>query len=625
MVEQLVGVADAARRLGLTPERVRQLAKASRLPPAVGRIGRQDVWRWRDVAAWAAATGRLPEAEAGGRQPVRAWLPGSPGARRKVVDAVETWGDRGSVVHVRIWDAAQDPDEPPVVVLGNLDDNSANSVTNRFEDVAMEVGARHLGPRTRVAQFYDHWATGAAQGGQFHHVSFTVATDTVRPRHRRFVRPSRPDPALAIGGRLCDPQWRATGREEVERLTGETVDVYLPGTYTTAMLDAVAHDPEQRVGAVWDPARSRDAVAAIRIIGASPQHAVIRAALVRYAIDGAAHAIEAVTGQATDAPVWLVAPDLPDAGRLAEDADDESLEDHHRLWRALTSVRAQLRRVHSDERRMLVPSVVPGWARIHWSEAGVDEPEDRRDGALGPIVLPEDLLGDVTQAEPLALVDALRLAETALVAALSTSGGAHDPWDVPAARISGPFPSGTPTARRYLNQVTWKDPDVHDPDRSTRLRAALRRGGSAAVEGVDADGNLVAWSGDGRMFALEWPTGTRRRPDELVRATVRADPSRHSGAVPVFLDLQDGTVVPLPSSPAVRPAHEYTWGYAGTGPSNLANAVLMAVHAVVDQSDPAFDAATTTVQALVRGGATPAWNIGNVIDQARRATTGGPS
>ena len=67
---EIVSGAEVARRLGLSRERVRQLAESpGRFPVAVGNIRGSRAWRWGDVADWLSAGGRRP--------------PGRPRARRK--------------------------------------------------------------------------------------------------------------------------------------------------------------------------------------------------------------------------------------------------------------------------------------------------------------------------------------------------------------------------------------------------------------------------------------------------------------------------------------------------------------------------------------------------------------
>jgi hypothetical protein len=63
----LVSGADIGRRLGLSRERVRQLAGRESFPEPLGRLGRAKVWRWEEVERWAVSCGRgdqLPDARA---------------------------------------------------------------------------------------------------------------------------------------------------------------------------------------------------------------------------------------------------------------------------------------------------------------------------------------------------------------------------------------------------------------------------------------------------------------------------------------------------------------------------------------------------------------------------------
>lgn len=57
-LEDLVTGAEAARRLGVSRERLRQLAARGDFPPPLGTLGRATVWRSSDVAEWAAKRGR---------------------------------------------------------------------------------------------------------------------------------------------------------------------------------------------------------------------------------------------------------------------------------------------------------------------------------------------------------------------------------------------------------------------------------------------------------------------------------------------------------------------------------------------------------------------------------------
>lgn len=52
-LEDLVTGAEAARRLGVSRQRLQQLAARDDFPEPLGVLGRANVWRSSDVAAWA--------------------------------------------------------------------------------------------------------------------------------------------------------------------------------------------------------------------------------------------------------------------------------------------------------------------------------------------------------------------------------------------------------------------------------------------------------------------------------------------------------------------------------------------------------------------------------------------
>ncbi len=58
-VEDLVGVSDIGRMLGLSRQRADQLAATVGFPRPHGKMGRGRVWKRADVERWARKTGRL--------------------------------------------------------------------------------------------------------------------------------------------------------------------------------------------------------------------------------------------------------------------------------------------------------------------------------------------------------------------------------------------------------------------------------------------------------------------------------------------------------------------------------------------------------------------------------------
>lgn len=575
-------------------------------------------------------TGRLAEDGTRARQNVRAWLPG--GARmRRVADDVIPWGHRGrNVVHVRIWEPIDSPEEPPVVLLGNLEDSTAGSVTNSVEDVAMLVGARYLGPGTGRAQFYEHWSRyGRESRPAFHHVTFTVS-----PTERR----RRSANGRAVGVELSDPSWRETTREEVERLVGEPIEVYTSGTYTAELVRAADDAAGQMVAVVWDPEDARAAARTFTWLAATrtgqtansamdapapltgEERDVTLAALAWFAVTARNNAANDIIWQDPDAPVILLLPDVDNVVQLRDRAarSCDLLDDHAALWRALSSVRRILARIDSDDRLQLVPARGGGLARLEWWEAGIKEPERAGRGALGPIARLDDKHESGHQVDPTV---AWRTAEIALGEYLINNCEAFREWDTPSYRPSGPLPATGPTAQRYLRSVSWSDIGEGDGHRRERLERLARDDtpagkGDTVACGYDSDGHLVVLNRDRKTFWVEWPIG-HDRPRTIPDSVVRADPNRHAGAVPVYLERPDGTVTLLPASPAWHASHEYTWGYHGSGPTNLAAAVTDAVAALAgDVTNTLREQIEVVVCEKVASPRTPAWSLRALLDEA---------
>ena len=56
--QQLLSGAEVARRIGVSRQRVSQLAATSRFPTPLSNVGGYLVWRWGDIADWATLHGR---------------------------------------------------------------------------------------------------------------------------------------------------------------------------------------------------------------------------------------------------------------------------------------------------------------------------------------------------------------------------------------------------------------------------------------------------------------------------------------------------------------------------------------------------------------------------------------
>lgn len=57
-LDDLVTGAEIGRRLGLSTQRVHQLAERPDFPAALGHVGNSVVWRWADVQQWNETTKR---------------------------------------------------------------------------------------------------------------------------------------------------------------------------------------------------------------------------------------------------------------------------------------------------------------------------------------------------------------------------------------------------------------------------------------------------------------------------------------------------------------------------------------------------------------------------------------
>ena len=606
--DDLVGLGEIASRLGLSGERARQIAVSGRLPRPVGHVGRQDVYRWTDVEAWAVETGRLARGTDGFvRQATRVWLPGHRVRRRRVVDELLAWGVPARPVHVRVWEPTDDPYEPPVVLLGNLEDSRGRSVTNDVESVAALVADRFLDGRAPRAQFYEHWSHALDDGPRFAHVTFETG----------------PPPRSGHGGRRSSsyrsPSWRDVDREELEDLVGEPVEVWTHGTYTSALVALRRSRPGDRVGAVWDPHGARAAQAAVGLwdglCGDVDRSGLVVGCLAAHALWAAVEARVHVRAQVPDSPVWLAEPRLDDRERLVLLAEAHEDATPGELWEALTAVRATLAAADPSVARTLAPAVGGGLARLAWWEAGEDEPSDARDGVLGRIVVEEDLL-PATSPPPPSRSAALRAAEIAVGRLLARPDAG--PGDgVPALRPAGPYRAVGRWTCAYLDGVAWGATPA-EPTRADRVARLVADTEAAEPRvGTDPYGRAVAVSADGSSFAVEWPAGPASA-DVLAGSVVLADPETETGPVPVFLQLADGGLDLLPAHPSEVPSHDFTWGYAGGGPWNLSRAVADVVQAAaLAAGAPVGGAAARAVaREAVAAARPPAYRVDELVVRA---------
>jgi hypothetical protein len=637
-------VAEVGARLRISAERVRQLAKSGEMPNPVGRLGRQLVWQWIDVEAWAIAQGRFPPSPEKGRQTQQRKSASTSGLRL-VVDEVMEWGRKNrNACHVRVWAPDAGSTGAHVVLLGHLNELRGTGLTNDIESAAMMAARRYLGRSWIRAQFFQYTPAGRVfESDEFSRVTFTIRDR--RPIALKRMR-GRVDADLidVLGGELCDPVWQPTSVDEIAELTGELPRTWMPGVYTEELIKATADLPPGRPETTWDPARARSLsrlasnleIARNTSLGSSPagefgvpvelsslERNLAMTVVAHATLDALEQAQQDVRTQPTDTAIWLRVPELNNQSELfaiAERSPLTSVDPMH-VWQLVASLRSQILSVTSQDdgirtyQQLLVPGVRGGCVELAWYEANVPEPLPLDEGWLGPIATISDLMASSDQTAPKTPdsepFDQLVLLIETLVDYLREAWDLWANYDVPSFRPSEPLSATGPLTRAYLDSVEWFEPDDLDRHRLHRLEGVIEPWRC----GLDPDGHLVAVTKDGKQFACEWPV-SGPPDDTLALATIRADrPSR--GPTPVFIARSDGRLQLLPAAPDFLHGNSFTWGYSGSGPSNLAAAMLDLLRRSADWIDN--DAAEECVHGLAVGAHVPNWSVADLVQSVGTA------
>ena len=630
---QLVGVAEVAARLGISAERVRQLAKAKQLPEPVGQLGRQMVWQWRDVETWATREGRLPDDAGVRRQRLRHAESGA--SLQLVVDEVIDWGSPvgRDACHVRIW--APKPGSPAqhVVLLGQPQDTCRLGITKGIESVISTVSHRYLGALWKTAQFYEYWPSWPLNSDEFHHVTFNIE-EGARQRIRGLGRRRHDELSRALGGTPVDVAWRSADREELERVTGDTISVWTSGTYTRELLTLTTPSSGRTPGVVWDPERARDCADIATDLSSlahddadmtpasyfgidlelSREQAELALGLVAAAtLEARDHANDDVKTQPADAAIWLNAPTLSAENMLlaASARVGDANVDGGAAWALLTTIRDAIVNTRGPtseclvrQQQLLVPGLHGGWVELHWADANVDELTSEREGVFGPIAIPADLVNaSRIELEP---VERLMLLIEVLVAYLDANWKPWSAVNVPSFRPSEIMSAKGPLTRAYMDSVDWGK--VEDPD-GRRLRRFLSRLGTVGRVGTDCTGCLVVVAEDGCHFLCEWPISGAPDPT-LMNATIRADRDDAESAIPIFVEHASGELTLLPSAPNGYWGNAYAWGYPGSGPMNLEAATIDLIRRATG-THPS-DTTRAYVKHLVRERRIPNWRVSDL-------------
>lgn len=158
-----------------------------------------------------------------------------------------------------------------------------------------------------------------------------------------------------------------------------------------------------------------------------------------------------------------------------------------------------------------------------------------------------------------------------------------------------------------MSTVEWQELGDVDQRRLHRLKGVIEPGRA----GLDPDGWLVTVSPDGKEFACEWPVSGDPDPS-LTAAVIRADRPAN-GPTPVFVEYPDGRLQLLPSAPGRLHGNAYTWGYSGTGPSNLAGATLDLLRRADDCADIGAEGARNLIRSLVAKPHLPSWPVQELL------------
>jgi small neutral amino acid transporter SnatA (MarC family) len=125
--------------------------------------------------------------------------------------------------HLRVFEA---PEQPPVVIAGNLDGNTGTSVTNAAADLAAEIATRVL-PDKQFA-LVEHYPRRHADHAIYAEAGFTPLTFDAESR------PQRGQPLT---------------QEQVEEIVGQPVVVFPARYYTAENVELVKHAPHAQLAA----------------------------------------------------------------------------------------------------------------------------------------------------------------------------------------------------------------------------------------------------------------------------------------------------------------------------------------------------------------------------------------
>lgn len=452
--------------------------------------------------------------------------------------------------HLRVWERG----DRVIVLAGNLKDLLIPQ--GRIEECVDEI-ARLCLPHARSFEYYTY-DPGRELKMQYLRVSFDVeerlrrSTAMVqRVRHIATRSPLPVRPADLREWAFSNPHWHLMTPDGFRQETGVTPDEYEAGLYTA---DAVRAYLETGVTTVpWDPYDLSRCLAEVKSL-----HAIIAATgdeRLRELLASAACTLSADTrnfqweyAQARKMPAFGVLtreyPELSDDDWVLLDGyrerrqtspaiDQEDLDAIRELLRDIKETGSQLG-VHGVTLTALehAEQIVTGWLMV--ADADFREGERRRET---PAFQPSDVLYVAGEAD-----------------------------------------------RAYLETIHWIVEPEDDEQRYTKLLNRLSSGATKLETmrvrlGYDPFGRAIVHAGNYlglEAYVVEWPQAIPAEPypDTAVIVANNIYSGRGLGGRPAYISYENGTYDLLQKgfdSGGGIPG--FTWGYDGTGPSNLERAI----------------------------------------------------
>lgn len=546
--------------LGVSAARVRQLVEEGKLPPPTQLGPRAHVWRRADVEVL--LPGRPGEEVT--RLSTLLTSAAAPLIRRH--DLVLDFPAASSVerAHVRVFEGDAEEGRRTVVVLGGLVDTGG--LANHVERIAEIVDARLLSGRGPSATWFTYTPGSAFIG--WHEITNVVFRSrlgpTSRPVQRVLVglrrRPQRPD-ACEESFVFEHPSWHAENVAEVERVIGQPLECFPPSAYTEGVIGRW-----QRAGRVvevdTDPECIGTLLSALARLEHVPADDPYRGAA-HQACETLAHEV-CLRLEYRETSHWDDGTEPP-YGRTPD-----------RYWPGTFAARlVPLTMSALDQERVNRYHRDTDWP---WSADELGRHKDLL-GQVRSWQVDVGPYGDPGH-QDVGLHTALSETSSLLAHWIGVADPASVEDDYPDKRPRGPFDVVGPHDKRYLETVHWTPQFAELPvHRMLREKFWPERRPHVRF-GVDPWERVVAYDGGDApaVFAVDWPLRPHDRPDPIPdEAFIVGD--GEGGSRPVYIELPDGQLDPLPRQPSLV-ANDWNFGYGGGGPGALVFAILRTFESV---------------------------------------------